>query len=452
MSNSLDLLIADGIIDAVISRLKSGKEAEIYLVEHKGEIVAAKIYKEQHARNFKHRAAYSEGRSVRNSRTQRAIDKGSRFGKQSEEDAWKATESDALHRLFAAGLRVPQPVIFYEGVLLMEVVIDAAGHPAPRLIDAHIPPEKAAELYADLRAQTIKMLTCDLIHGDLSPYNVLMAWNGPTIIDFPQVVGAAHNPQAEKFFARDLDTLHKFFAQLDPALRSHADDARQIWKAYERRELTPDFVPVKNDRPPKREFVPDQQQRGGARRHGHPSDRPGAGEGHLRGGRGGHRPQGGAHGPAHGAGERHGPQLSSGGGQSHVQAREERQDGNRGHGHAARNAPARGGGLSGGSERPGAPHGQLPRVESRGPARGPGQRREGRNRSGSAHSGAPPRQQGGGGPVVSYVGQANAAAPQATAPNASGRGGAPREGVRHRRRRRHRGGSGGGHSGPNDHG
>jgi RIO kinase 1 len=87
------------------------------------------------------------------------------------------------------------------------------------------------------------MLCCDLVHGDLSPYNVLLAWDGPVIIDFPQVVGAAHNSLAEGFFFRDLANLRRFFEGLDPALRAAAGDGREIWRAYTRRELTPDFVP-----------------------------------------------------------------------------------------------------------------------------------------------------------------------------------------------------------------
>lgn len=250
--SSLELLLTDGVIEEVVTRLKSGKEADLYLVQHRGEIVAAKLYKERHARNFHNNVAYREGRTVRNTRTQRAMDKGSRFGQAAAEEAWKATESDALHRLHAAGMRVPQPILFYEGVLLMEVVVDAEGHPAPRLIDAHVPQEVAAPFYADLRSQVIKMLTCDLIHGDLSPYNVLLAWNGPTIIDFPQVIGAAHNRQAASFFERDLRTLHRFFAAVDPSLEAHAGDAHKIWRAYERRELTPDFVPTPGDAAPRR--------------------------------------------------------------------------------------------------------------------------------------------------------------------------------------------------------
>ncbi len=243
MVDPLEPLLADGVIDEVVSRLKSGKEADLYLVRHGQEVVAAKVYKARETRSFKNNSAYLEGRRTRNSRTQRAMDKGSRFGQAAAEEAWKTKEADALHALHAAGVRVPRPVLFYEGVLLMEVVVDAAGHPAPRLIDAEIPKEQAAALYADLRGQVVKMLCCDLVHGDLSPYNVLLGWDGPVVIDFPQVVGAAHNSQAEGFFFRDLANLRHFFEALDPAIKASAGDGREIWRAYTRRELEPDFVP-----------------------------------------------------------------------------------------------------------------------------------------------------------------------------------------------------------------
>ncbi len=244
MHDPLAPLLADGVIDAVVSRLKSGKEADLFLVEHRGEVLAAKVYKARQDRNFRNNAAYTEGRQVRNTRTQRAMDKGSRFGRAAAEEAWKTKEADALHALHAAGVRVPKPVIFYEGVLVMELVLGPDGHPAPRLVDAAIPAGQAAALYADLRAQAIRMLTCDLVHGDLSPYNVLLGHAGPVVIDFPQVIGAAHNRQAERFFERDLEAIRRFFAQHDPGLQAAASDAREIWRAYERRELTPDFVPV----------------------------------------------------------------------------------------------------------------------------------------------------------------------------------------------------------------
>ncbi len=262
MNDPLALLLADGVIDEVRGRLKSGKEADLWLVRHGGRTVAAKVYKARQMRSFRNNASYKEGRQVRDTRTQRAMERGSRFGQAAAEEAWKAKESDALHTLHAAGVRVPTPVLFYEGVLLMELVVDAHGHPAPRLVDARVPREAAAALYADLRGQVVRMLGCDLIHGDLSPYNVLLGSNGPVVIDFPQVVGAAHNSQAESFFHRDLENLRRFFAAIDPALRGAAGDAREIWRAYVRRELIPDFVPsgrTVGPRPP-----PGDQQRGAA--------------------------------------------------------------------------------------------------------------------------------------------------------------------------------------------
>jgi RIO kinase 1 len=243
MHDLLAPLLADGIIDEVLGRLKSGKEADLWLVRHGGEIVAAKVYKPRLTRSFKNDAAYREGRQVRNTRTQRAMDRGTRFGQAAAEEAWKSKEADALYALHAAGVRVPKPVLFHEGVLLMEVVVDGTGSPAPRLVDAHVPPEQAAALYADLRQQAVRMLTCDFIHGDLSPFNVLMGSQGPVVIDFPQVIGAAHNSQAERFFERDLENIRRHFAALDPSLHASSRDGREIWRAYVRRELTPDFVP-----------------------------------------------------------------------------------------------------------------------------------------------------------------------------------------------------------------
>lgn len=281
MDEGINLLLADGIVDGVVGRLKSGKEADVWLVQHAGEIVAAKVYKEREARSFRNNAAYKDGRQVRNSRTQRAIEKGSRFGQKAAEEAWKSAEADALYKLHAEGVRVPAPVMFYEGVLLMEVVVDPDGHPAPRLNDAVLTAEQAAEMYRDLRSQVVKMLCSDIIHGDLSPFNVLLAWNGPVIIDFPQVVGAAHNNEARRFFVRDLDNLRNFFAGFDPRLKLLGGDAPEIWRAYERRELTPDFVPSERpqaerpeaqqrrgppqNREPRREFRPNPQGRGGPR-------------------------------------------------------------------------------------------------------------------------------------------------------------------------------------------
>jgi RIO kinase 1 len=239
----LDVLLAEGVIDRVVRRLKSGKEADIYVVEHAGQVLAAKVYKERIHRSFKHNAGYKEGRSVRNTRTQRAIDRGTSFGVAAAEEAWKSAEADALFTLHSQGVRVPRPNVFYEGVLVMELVTDASGQPAPRLIDLPLTSTQASQIYADLRRQVVSMLCCELIHGDLSAYNVLLGSGGPTLIDFPQVISAAHNSQAEALFRRDVENVRQFLSRFDSSLAARSGDAGAIWRAYVRRDLTPDFVP-----------------------------------------------------------------------------------------------------------------------------------------------------------------------------------------------------------------
>ncbi len=202
MDDPLDLLLADGVIDEVLGRLKSGKEANIHLVRRRGEVIAAKVYKDQH-RSFKNNADYKEGRKTRNSRTERAMQSGGRFGREAAEQAWKATESDALSMLFARDIRVPRPIMFYEGVLLMELVLDADGQPAPRLIDVAPDLRQAGAMYLDLRNQIVRMLCCDVIHGDLSPYNILAAGDRLVVIDLPQIVDVVSNPHGMDFLRRD---------------------------------------------------------------------------------------------------------------------------------------------------------------------------------------------------------------------------------------------------------
>ncbi|MDP1920598.1 MAG: RIO1 family regulatory kinase/ATPase [Myxococcales bacterium] len=244
----LQQLLDEGIIDEVFQQLKTGKEAEVWLVSHRGEPVAAKLYKEREFRSFKNDSGYTEGRTVRNSRTQRAMDRGTSFGKRSAEEAWKSAEADAMYALHAAGVRVPRPVLFYDGVLLMEVIGDAEGRVAPRLVEAGLTHEQAMPLYEHLRGEVIKMLTADLIHGDLSEFNILMGASGPVIIDFPQVVAAARNSSSEKYFRRDLGNLLRFFSGLNPEVSKHAGDVDEIWRAYTKRELSAGYVP--SGRPP----------------------------------------------------------------------------------------------------------------------------------------------------------------------------------------------------------
>jgi RIO kinase 1 len=284
MSNDLDSLLAEGVISEVVARLKSGKEADVFVVRYQGRDVAAKVYKDRSTRSFKNNAAYKEGRSVRSSRSQRAIDKGSKFGREAEEDAWKSAEVDAIYRLHGAGVRVPTPVLYFDGVLLMELVLDAEGAAARRVIDVPISVQEARDAYEDMLRQLVKILCCDLIHGDLSPYNVLWSANGPTVIDFPQIISASHNQSSEQFFLRDARNILGYFATIDRSLNARSGDPFEIWRTYRRRELTPDFVPRARPMSMQRP-IPVQQAHAHAqgRAQGHPQAQPQTRQGHPEG-------------------------------------------------------------------------------------------------------------------------------------------------------------------------
>ncbi len=284
MASGLEHLLSEGIVSEVVGRLKSGKEADVYAVHFGGRVVAAKVYKDRAHRSFKNNALYQEGRSVRNSRSQRAMDRKTSFGQATAESAWKAAEADALYKLHAAEVRVPTPVLFLDGVLLMELVLDEDGQPAPRVIDAPLTVAQANAAYHDMLKQLVRILSCDLIHGDLSPYNVLWAAKGPTIIDFPQTMSASHNSNSEAFFLRDARNILGHFASIDRSLQSRGGDPVEIWRAYVRRELTPDFVPLGRALPPPPRPRPVQPPPR-AQNNGHAAPRP-QNNGHA-----GHRPQ-----------------------------------------------------------------------------------------------------------------------------------------------------------------
>ena len=210
---SLVTLADYGIIEEVVRPLMSGKEAQIYLVIAGGEQRVAKIYKEAENRSFKHRAEYTEGRKVRNTRDQRAISKRSSHGRAQDEAAWRAAEVNIIYRLQEAGVRVPVPYHFIDGVLVMELITDAEGNPAPRLGDLALSSEAATVVYDQLIRTVVRMLCAGVVHGDLSDFNVLMAAEGPVIIDFPQAVDPAHNQNARKLLLRDVNNLHDFLAR-----------------------------------------------------------------------------------------------------------------------------------------------------------------------------------------------------------------------------------------------
>ncbi len=234
-------LVEEGLVDQVLGQLMSGKEATVYVVRCGDDIRCAKVYKEASQRSFRNNASYQEGRKVRNSRQARAMEKGSRFGRKMQEEVWQSAEVDALYRLAAAGVRVPQPHLCYEGVLLMDLIVDADGHPAPRLNDVELSEELALEFHALLIEQVVRMLCAGIIHGDLSEYNILVGEDGPVIIDMPQAIDAAGNSNAAEMLARDVINLRSYFSSFAPSLAG-SQFGKEIWAHYESGLLTPDLA------------------------------------------------------------------------------------------------------------------------------------------------------------------------------------------------------------------
>lgn len=236
---ALQALIDDGVIDEVLRPLKSGKEAAVYVVRSGDDIRCAKVYKDMAQRSFQQRVQYQEGRKVRGSREARAIGKATKYGRKQQETAWKNAEVDALYLLRDAGVRVPEPHGYYHGVLVMALVTDADGFSAPRLGEVELTAEQARNFHAVLMRQVVKMLCCGLIHGDLSPYNVLVGPDGPVVIDFPQVVSAGGNNAARAMLLRDVNNLTAWLGRSAPELFD-TWYGEEMWELFQAGDLQPD--------------------------------------------------------------------------------------------------------------------------------------------------------------------------------------------------------------------
>jgi RIO kinase 1 len=237
----LEPLIDDGVIDQVIGSLRSGKEASVYVIRCGSDIRCAKVYKDMGQRSFQQRTQYQEGRKVRGSRQARAMRRSTSFGRKEAETAWKNTEVDALYQLSAVGVRVPSPYGYFNGVLVMELVTDSQGRSAPDLGEVEHSPEQAREYHRFLVGQIVRMLCAGMIHGDLSEYNVLVAADGPVIIDLPQVVSAAGNNNARAMLVRDVGNVTATLGRFAPELLA-TRFAEEMWSLYQQGLLQPDSV------------------------------------------------------------------------------------------------------------------------------------------------------------------------------------------------------------------
>jgi len=234
----IEPLVEAGLVDSVSRQLMSGKEAMIYVVRCGDDVRCAKVYKEANQRSFRQSVDYTEGRKVKNSRRARAMEKGSRYGRKAKEESWQSAEVDALYRLAAAGVRVPKPYNFIDGVLLMELVTDSEGNAAPRLNDVVLTPEQAHEFHRTLIAEVVRMLCAGVVHGDLSEYNVLLGGEGPVIIDLPQAVDAAGNAHAGSMLERDVANLTHYFGRFAPEILD-TEYGKEIWSLYQSGKLYP---------------------------------------------------------------------------------------------------------------------------------------------------------------------------------------------------------------------
>ncbi|WP_159821319.1 PA4780 family RIO1-like protein kinase [Colwellia sp. 20A7] len=230
-------LVDDGLVDEVISQLMSGKEATVFMVRCGDEVRCAKVYKEANKRSFKKAAQYQEGRKSRNSRRSRAMEKGSKYGRNQQEESWQNAEVEALYKLAEAGVRVPHPFGCFDGVLLMELVTDEAGDVAPRLNDVVMSKEQAIEDHQLVMIYVLRMLCAGIVHGDLSEFNVLVDEYGPVIIDLPQAVDASANNNAKAMLIRDVENMTNYYGQFAPELLL-SKYAQEMWALYESGELT----------------------------------------------------------------------------------------------------------------------------------------------------------------------------------------------------------------------
>jgi len=210
-------------VDTELGIVKTGKEADVFLVRRavpdteRGWLLAAKRYRSAEHRMFHHDAGYLEGRRVRESRMNRAMSNRSAFGRQVIAGQWASAEFAALCRLWEVGVQlgvrvVPYPVQIMGTELLLEFLGTGDGQAAPRLAQLRPEPDELAELWRQLLDALTVLARCQIVHGDLSAYNILVHEGRLVLIDLPQVVDVVSNPNGPEFLARDVRNVATWFS------------------------------------------------------------------------------------------------------------------------------------------------------------------------------------------------------------------------------------------------
>lgn len=224
----------DWLITEVLRVVKSGKEATVYCCRAHpatgATLLAAKVYRPREQRGFKNDAVYQEGRVILDKRIRRAFEKKTRKGREFQFSSWMAHEFGILSRLHAAGADVPRPYACDENALLLEFFGDEHG-PAPLLENVALERDEAEREFERVLRNLELCLAHNVVHGDLSPYNILF-WNSQArLIDFPQAVDPRANRNAFSLFERDITSVCDYFARFEV----HSDPerlARSLWERF----------------------------------------------------------------------------------------------------------------------------------------------------------------------------------------------------------------------------
>lgn len=200
-----------GFLDELITGIKTGKEASVYLGRNSTGLVAVKMYTDLRVRSFKRDASYREGRYIGDARIQKAIEQGSQAGLNAHQILWVQEEFRQMQYLAEHGVKVPKAIAVNGIALVMEFIGDENGNPAPRISDLKMEKTEAEEALRQSVRNLKLIVQSGRVHGDYSTFNILWHNGQAVVIDFPQVLEFKHNPNAEAFLERDVRSLCKSF-------------------------------------------------------------------------------------------------------------------------------------------------------------------------------------------------------------------------------------------------